>query len=461
MVTQIRQVEGFVKQALDASVEKQSQDIEVKLQTLKAELTADFAAMRAKKDEQCQEKEDALKAWVLSSGEGVEKAVRDTSIQMRSDKLELETRMEAAIEQMTAAVIKLASVEQGILPALEPRLHQMESGIASLEAQRKALMAKARAADAVPEPAVAASPKIFEMSPDKSGPANVPWPSPEEASKEAARAADPELKKNVWERKGFDKRLSKYSNEKGDSEFKDWAYELRRITASDPHFHEFLKWIEEDPLEETHSEMTKECLDKIGKDKGWNTKWLNEQLYGILAEATGLGSRAKGTVMAVEVEKDVNGAKVYRAFAIEHLDGSQQATVALGRKITKPPVAPMDEFEDRLRLYDQDRERCERLTKQLVGEPAFVHVQDMIPQEARARFELEKHNFSTVAHLRDFFKKVIADCKASGEAESAERTRGGRALQPGRGTGGARGRGLAFLAALPRVGRGRGEDPWA
>ena len=167
--------------------------------------------------------------------------------------------------------------------------------------------------------------------------------------------------------------------------------------------------------------MTKECLDQIGKDKGWNTKWLNEQLYGILAEATGLGSRAKGTVMAVEVEKDVNGAKVYRAFAIEHLDGSQQATVALGRKITKPSVAPMDEFEDRLRLYDQDRERYERLTKQVVGELAFVHLQDMIPQEARARFELEKHNFSKVTHLRDFFRKVIADFKASGGVKKKPR----------------------------------------
>ena len=76
-------------------------------------------------------------------------------------------------------------------------------------------------------------------------------------------------------------------------------------------------------------------------------------------------------------------------------------------------MASMDEFEDRLRTYDQDLERYERLSEQKVGELAFVHLQDMIPQEVRARFDNEKHNFSKVVHLMEFFRRVIEDYKAS------------------------------------------------
>ena len=96
---------------------------------------------------------------------------------------------------------------------------------------------------------------------------------------------------------------------------------------------------------------------------------------------------------------------MYRAFAHEHLDGSQKATVSLGVEITKPAMVSIDEFEDRLRTYDQDIERYERLSEQKAGELAFVHLQDMIPQEVRAIFDNEKHNFSKVVHLREFFRR--------------------------------------------------------
>ena len=53
------------------------------------------------------------------------------------------------------------------------------------------------------------------------------------ASEDAAAASghscvdnDPELRKDVRDRKNFDRRLSKYSNEHGEKEFKDWVFEL-------------------------------------------------------------------------------------------------------------------------------------------------------------------------------------------------------------------------------------------
>lgn len=174
-------------------------------------------------------------------------------------------------------------------------------------------------------------------------------------------------------------------------------------------------------MEESKGVITAEHLAAIGTSKGWNTTWLSEQLYGILAEATLLGSRAKRSVMALELEGTIHGAKIYRAFAHEHLDGSQKATVTLGTNITKPPMAPMDEFEERLRIYGQDEERYERLSEQKVGELAFVHLQDLIPAEVRVRFENEKHNFTNVADLRGFFEKVIEDYRASSGSKKKPR----------------------------------------
>ena len=84
----------------------------------------------------------------------------------------------------------------------------------------------------------------------------------------AADRMDPELKKNVWDRKGFDKRLSKFSNEKGSQEFKDWSYELRRVTVSDPNFHSFLRWLEEEKLEGTQGAVTEQVLENLGAKTG-------------------------------------------------------------------------------------------------------------------------------------------------------------------------------------------------
>ena len=45
------------------------------------------------------------------------------------------------------------------------------------------------------------------------------------------------MRKHVRERKGFDKRISKLTNDKGAQELKDWAYELRWVTVKDENLH--------------------------------------------------------------------------------------------------------------------------------------------------------------------------------------------------------------------------------
>ena len=51
---------------------------------------------------------------------------------------------------------------------------------------------------------------------ETSAPSQVPWPTPTEAAAREAIASDPEMKKHIWERKGFSGRVVKFSNEKGD-----------------------------------------------------------------------------------------------------------------------------------------------------------------------------------------------------------------------------------------------------
>ena len=440
MVTQISEVEAYVTNAIQASARLADESVTTAITNLKKELTDAFT-------NRVSEQDALIKSSVEKVASEVKNALEKSEKENGENNHALEQRLEIANQAMLAALAKLGALEGAILPSLEPRLHKFESDLAALEAKGRDWITKAKEASAAasttsPTPAAPmTSSTTVEASSEPTasagaaaergassgteagrpvgsvygtGPSHVQWPDPSEAAREAARAADPELKKNVWERKGFDKRLSKYTNEKGAQELKDWSYELRRVTSKDLHFHEFLRWLEEDKLESSKGEINLEVMKELKRVKKWDVVWLNEQLYGILAEGTQIASRAKGTVMSLESESDVNGAKAYRAFARKHLDGSQRSTVALGTRITKPSMAPMDEFEDRLRLYDQDRERYERLSGQVVGELAFVHLQDMIPQEVRGKFDNEKHNFTKLEHLRAFFTRVIDDYKASG-----------------------------------------------
>ena len=92
-------------------------------------------------------------------------------------------------------------------------------------------------------------------------------------------------------------------------------------------------------------EVSVDSLQKLKNDKGWEVAKMNEQLYGIMAEAS--DGRAKGSIMGREHETDTNGAVLYREFALQHLDGMQHATVALGQRLTKPPRASLEEFEQK------------------------------------------------------------------------------------------------------------------
>ena len=125
--------------------------------------------------------------------------------------------------------------------------------------------------------------RVHEMNPQPAHASpSVPWPTPDESVRmvemlrtvgrnldHAADDArvDPEMKKNVWECKGFNKRVSRYTNEKGAQEFKAWSYELQRVTSADPNFHEFVRWLEEAKLEKYKGQITKESLERISTEK--------------------------------------------------------------------------------------------------------------------------------------------------------------------------------------------------
>ena len=125
--------------------------------------------------------------------------------------------------------------------------------------------------------------------------------------------------------------------------------------------------------------------------------WMNMQLYGVLAEIC--VGKAKNKVVAYESQEDINGAFIYREFAREHLNASKTGTVALGTRITRPAQATMDTFEDRLLLWETEKEQYQRITGNKIGELALIHLQDMMPEEVKKRFEHERHNLLLVEDL--------------------------------------------------------------
>ena len=57
-------------------------------------------------------------------------------------------------------------------------------------------------------------------------------------------------------------------------------------------------------------EVSEESLQKLHDEKGWDITKMNEQLYGIMAEAS--DGRAKGSIMGRKHETGTNGAVLYR-----------------------------------------------------------------------------------------------------------------------------------------------------
>ena len=101
----------------------------------------------------------------------------------------------------------------------------------------------------------------------------------------------------------------------------------------------------ESKLEDTKGKVNFEVLKSQAALTGWNIVKRTAELSRILAEVT--KGRAKGAAMACEQDTDCNGSGLDRDWAVEHLDGSKKATVALGVKITDPPMVFLQELEAR------------------------------------------------------------------------------------------------------------------
>ena len=148
---------------------------------------------------------------------------------------------------------------------------------------------------------------------------------------------NPELLKDIVDRRDFYKRVGKFSNEKGDNEYKTFMFDVRKFAKHHKSFLEFLHW-----LENLKAELTPQLLvNKAVEKPEWNVSDLNRQLYGVLSEcAIGV---MKGKVVAYEKEVTINGAKICRDLARQHLDGSQAGLAAIGQRVAKPSRATMED----------------------------------------------------------------------------------------------------------------------
>ena len=176
-----------------------------------------------------------------------------------------------------------------------------------------------------------------------------PWAGGKGAGK-GGLEKDSEKLTNIYERKMFDKRVTKIAGEKGDKgekDFKNWLFDVRKVTKDDPPFHEFLEWIADLQVEVTPALMLEKDEKMRGANPLWNLGWLNQQLYGIPSE-TSLG-KVKETVMGREKEVETNGAQIFRDMSRDYLDSSQEGLLASGQRVVKPARATQENFEERLR----------------------------------------------------------------------------------------------------------------
>ena len=181
------------------------------------------------------------------------------------------------------------------------------------------------------------------------------------------------------------------------------------MTAEDPPFHEFLDWITDLEGEVSEEEVKKQV--KIAPE--WRVVWLSKQLYGISSEtATG---KLKETVMKREREKgDINGIRIFRDLCRDHPDASKEGKVALGQRIVKPARADMDSFEDRLRAWEEDVERLNRITEKDVDDSLKpVYLEDIMQVSLKDRYNLEKHNLREYGKLKIWFDRMILEHKSN------------------------------------------------
>ena len=312
-------------------------------------------------------------------------AIQGLLTEEKNAREEAATKGEVAKAEMEAMISSMNRALQDQLDLLSQQLAVMRSGASAAQGT---------------EPSVPQASGGGRLAEDAGVEPEDPWAkskwgtSGEKEKSGDQEIRDPDLKKNVWARKGFDRRLKKFTNEGGETAFRDWAFDLKKITKGDRGFRDFLQW-----LEELREEVTEDLLVATGKKFGWDAPHLNEQLYGILAEVC--DGRAKSSVVTQENDVKINGAAIYRDLAREYLDASRAGTVALGERLTSPPQAAMDEFEERLMDWDVEKDRYKRMTGiDCANELGLVYLQKMMPEEVKKIFEAEKHNILNLEQLR-------------------------------------------------------------
>ena len=156
---------------------------------------------------------------------------------------------------------------------------------------------------------------------------------------------------------------------------------------------------------------------------------MNGQLFSILSEtATGT---LKDAVMALEKEPAINGAKLLRDLSRDYLDGSKEGLVALGQRVVKPARSSMDALEDRLRAWEDDVKRLDRMSSsgKVSDELKPVYLEDLMPTELSSRYELDKHELREYVPYKAWLERMILEHK---NKRSVRRGKGLHELEEGK-----------------------------
>ena len=280
---------------------------------------------------------------------------------------------------------------------------------------------------------------------------------------------DQEARKNVWERNGIRDRISKYSNEKEETDFLEMMCDFKKLKKDDGGFLGFLEWLEELQVDVTAKLLEDKAKEPAVAAAGWNIPWMNKQLYGVFCEIA-IG-KAKSKVVSNKRFVDHNGSLIYRELAREHLSASRSGVVALGTRLTKPTRATIEDFEVRLMQWDLEREQYKMITGNDVGELPLIYLQDMMPEDVCRRYELEKHNTLKVEDLRAFFRRLIDAHKSAPrgkgrglhdlDAERVGREEPGERLEEHKGEENDDNLWNQLCSFIRRKGRGKGKGAWA
>ena len=157
-------------------------------------------------------------------------AIQGLLTEEKNAREEAATKGEVAKAEMEAMISSMNRALQDQLDLLSQQLAVMRSGASAAQGT---------------EPSVPQASGGGRLAEDAGVEPEDPWAkskwgsSGEKEKSGDQEIRDPELKKNVWERKGFDRRLKKFTNEGGEMAFRDWAFDLKKITKGDRGFRDF------------------------------------------------------------------------------------------------------------------------------------------------------------------------------------------------------------------------------